>query len=82
MNPEQLLNQVANAIKNRPVSGANKYWICYIGGDFACIPVEPCTQDSHVVGTYTVKELTEGLSTRQWAKLLTKIAQIQPKVTV
>lgn len=77
MNPEQLLTQVAEAIKNRPVSAAKKYWLCYIGGDFACIPVEPVAQDSTVLGTYAVKELDEGLSARQWAKLLTAIAKAQ-----
>lgn len=81
MNAEQLLNQVEKAIKERAPSTARRYAVCWDGEDFHCLPMAPDPKSGTVLGTYTHKELTEGLTTKQWGTLLTKLAKAKPEET-
>ena len=81
MNPEQLLKKVEEAIKSRAPSTAKRYAVCHNKGVFTCVPVAPPAEAGIALGTYTIKELTDGLTTKQWGTLLTKLGKIKPKET-
>lgn len=81
MNAEQLLKQVEEAIKNRPVSTAKRFWVVYVDGEFRCVPVEAPTGKDTILATYSLDELDKGLTTKQWGTLLTKLAKIKPTET-
>lgn len=82
MNPEQLLNDVAEAIKKRPASTATRYWLIGIRGKFSCIPVAPGPPDCVILGTFNDNDLTKGLTCRQWAQVMSELAKCEPKETV
>jgi len=77
MNAEQLLNMVEVAIQDRPASPAKRWWLCFVDGKFRCIPVEAPTGKDTVLETFTLDQLEKGLSTKQWGRLLTKLAKIR-----
>jgi len=81
MNTEQLLNMVEVAINNRPASPAKRWWLCFIDGEFRCVPVEAPAGKDTVLETFTLDQLEKGLSTKQWGRLLTKLAKIKTEET-
>lgn len=81
MNAEQLLNQVEEAIKNRPTSVAKKYWLIYRQGKIMCLPVAPPGPDAVILETLHSKDLEEGLTLEGWSKIASKLSKIEKEKT-
>lgn len=77
MNAELLLTKVGEAINNRPVSMAKRWWLVHKDGEFRCVPVEAPTGQDTVLDTFTTDQLVNGLTTKQWGRLLTKLAKFK-----
>lgn len=81
MNAEQLLNQIEDAIKTRPVPHAKRFWLVFKEGRFLCLPQTPSTGTDSIIAELTRGDCEKGLSTKQWARLLTKLANIEKEKT-
>lgn len=75
MNPEQLLKQVEEAIKNRPASTAKRYWLYAHEGKILCLPVEPIPAGGQLLATLSHADIEEGFTERGWGQLLLKVAK-------
>lgn len=74
MNPEQILNSVETVIKERPVSAASRFVICWFDSKLQCLPSGFIKDDGNIFGNFSYDELTNGLTPDQWSKLSHKIA--------
>lgn len=81
MNAEQLLNKIEEAIKNRPVSPAKKYWLIYRQGKIMCLPVAPPGPDAVILETLHSIDLEEGLTLKGWSKISSRLAKIEKEKT-
>lgn len=74
MNPEDLLVMAAEAIDNRDCRPADTWHVCYFEGKIQCLPTWHCQLRHPVFIVLHSLELEQGLSTGQWNKLRTKLA--------
>lgn len=70
MNPEQLLTEVENAVKNRPDSPYKRYWLYRSGDKIVCEPIRPREKADVVLGQFGQTELEKGFTLRQWSQIL------------
>lgn len=76
MNPEQLLNAVAEAIAAKQMSTANRFCIYALNGKIHCVPVDPTPEGATRIGMFTKSELEKGFTNKQWSKILHRLAKV------
>jgi len=69
-----LLDQIAFAIQQRPVSVSARYTVCWHEGRFKCLPYRTVPRDAGNFGTYSDDDLRQGLTVIQWNFLARKVA--------
>lgn len=77
-NPEMILQEIAEVIKRRKPSATNRYAVYELGGKYFCEPARPSPPSAQLLGNYSEGDLMQGLTLKQWSKLLEKICNAQP----
>lgn len=73
MNPQQGLEAVAEAIKNRTHSPTKTWAIVWSAGRFLCVPTNTSPLFEFTFGRLPDSVLEKGLDANQWNDLLIKI---------
>lgn len=76
MNPEQLLNAVAEAIKTRDRENIGRFYLYAREGNIVCVPADPTPAGSITLGVFSNDELNKGFTNKQWAGILQKLAKV------
>lgn len=74
LNPEKLLNQAVKAIDKRETTISGRYHICCRNGKILCLKSSAFITRNEILGTYSDDELSKGLTTKQWDRLCSKLA--------
>lgn len=76
INPETLLNLAVKAIDKRQSPG-NEPCVMYVcDNQIVCLPPKADRDGLHFVRRFTIKELTEGLTSIQWWNISVRLSQI------
>lgn len=73
MNPEQLSIVVEHAIKNRPLSPAKTFHICWFENELKCLPANHSTLPHTVFLHVRASFLDAGFTAAQWRELSGKV---------
>ena len=69
MNPEQLLDEVATAIKHRTISTTFKWNIVYYYDRITCVPTNVNVPPEIIFGEFDEETVQAGFTATQWALL-------------
>lgn len=75
MNPEQLLEEVATAIKHRTISTTFKWYIVFYYDRITCVPTYVNVPVEIIIHTFTEKMVQDGFTPQQWQQLKTKATE-------
>jgi len=73
MNPEQLLNQVEQAMSVPPTSISGKWLLTIISGKIVLVNAEFTPHPIIIFATITDEQLACGLTQKEWNQLKTKL---------
>ncbi len=76
MNPEQLLDEVAAAIKHRCTSTSHRWHIIYYYDRIICVPSFQNVPREVILGMFTEQQVKTGFTTEQWADLKTNAVKL------
>lgn len=73
MNPEQLLEEVATAIKHRGISTTERWHIVYYHDRVCCVPSYENVPPEIIIAEFTDQMVTDGFTVHQWHDIRLKI---------
>ena len=73
MNPEQILDAVETAIRERPQSPELKYVICWLDNKIQCVPMKGLKDDGNIFWIFFVDEVDRGFTNAAWDQIKRKI---------
>ncbi len=75
-NPEQVLEDIAIAIKHRTLSCTQRWKIIYYYTRITCVPIEVDVPDKIVLHEFTNKMLEKGFSVTYWNQLKANVIKL------
>lgn len=76
LTPELYLEQVAEAIKNRPVSATDRWVICWTNGEIHIWPSHAMYKAEFVIWRLSEQEATKGLKSSEWQVIAGRIRKL------
>lgn len=76
MNPKQLLEEIAPAIKHRCISTSERWHIIYYYGRVVCVPSYENVPPEIVIGEFTEYQVQTGFTTEQWTDIKTNVIKL------
>lgn len=75
MNPEQLLKEVATAIKHRTISNTHRWHIVYYYNRITCVPSNINVPPEVVFFYFTEQMVDRGFTPEEWNTLKAKVTE-------
>lgn len=75
MNPEQLLKEVATAIKHRTISTTHRWHIVYYYNRITCVPSYVPVPPEIILSEFTEQQVQRGFTAGEWHDLKTKVTE-------
>lgn len=76
MNPEKLLEEVANAIKHRCISTTHRWSVVYYHNRICCVPSYENFPPEIFIAEFNEQMVQDGFTTLQWETLKQNIIEI------
>lgn len=76
MNPEQLLEEIATAIKHRTISTTFKWHVVYYHYRVTCVPTYVNVPPEIILCEFSEKDVQQGLKKKSWTELSRRIVEI------
>ena len=73
MNPEQLLDEVAAAIKHRTISTTHRWSVVYYYERITCIPSYTIVPPEIIIGEFTDEMARNGFTVQQWSDIKNRV---------
>jgi len=80
MNPETLLNQVAEAIKHRPTSESDKYYITLLQGRIICVPAKRGIYPEIMIYKFSEDDAKNGFTAAQWKIIKNRLFKFYERI--
>lgn len=75
MNPEQLLDEVATAIKHRTISTTFKWYIVYYYDRITCVPTNVNVPPEIIISEFSEPQVQKGFTTHEWHDIKTQLTE-------